>query len=244
MSKPTLTQALSLLHRVDDKKLSLKRLEEHFDAGLISDLLDVDPRTVVREEFRRVIGHPAALPASSGGPLPEPTIVELGEFEVNYDETIASKLAGNADPGRINPHNEMWAPVEKFADPREGKKRFKASAINFGEPMLDQDVERWCEINKKVQAAPKEGIDIALASPRPKLDNVMPLVLSGKPSVSGSGCRSVLFFCLEGEARDLGVILLAPTQPWIGHQWLLVLEEIPEGPVHEEVPEGLVFRAF
>jgi len=52
MSKPTLPQAISLLSRVQDKDLSLTRLEAHFDTGLISDLLDVDGLVFGRAEDR------------------------------------------------------------------------------------------------------------------------------------------------------------------------------------------------
>lgn len=61
MSKATLPQAISLLTRVQDKDLSCADLEAHFNIGLFSDLLDIDPRKVDRAEFRRVIGHPDAL---------------------------------------------------------------------------------------------------------------------------------------------------------------------------------------
>src|SRR3989344_4191784 len=212
MSKPTLQQALSLLTRVRDKRMSSARLEEHFDTGLISDLLDVDPRKVNRAEFRKVIGHPEALLALVAKPKLGPTIVELGEFEANYDETFAKKIAGNADPKRT------------------GKKRFKASAVNFGLLMPVEgkgSVAQWCKDNKKIRATPKEGIALALVNPRPKLDKVMPLALAGPFFVSAGGRRGALCFYLGGDDRGLGGVWLLSYGQWRGGWWFLVLEELP-----------------
>ena len=44
-------------------------------------------------------------------PKPDPTIIELGEVEVNYDETIAGRLAGIADPKCIGWRTD-WATDE------------------------------------------------------------------------------------------------------------------------------------
>lgn len=163
-------------------------------------------------------------------PKLEPTIIELGEFEVNYDETIASKIAGNADPKRIGWHNCEWATDEKFPDKRKRKKRFKASAVNFGKLMPDDgegSVAQWCKDNKKIRATPKEGIDLALANPRPKLDKVMPLALAGQFFVDADGYRRALFFYLFGGERHLSDVWLVPDEQWHGHWWFLVLEELP-----------------
>jgi len=230
MSKPTLQQALSLLTRVRDKRMSSARLEEHFDTGLISDLLDVDPRKVNRAEFRKVIGHPEALLALVAKPKLGPTIVELGEFEANYDETFAKKIAGNADPKRIGWHNREWVTDERYPDKRTGKKRFKASAVNFGLLMPDEgkgSVAQWCKDNKKIRATPKEGIDLALVNPRPKLDKVMPLALAGQFFVSAGGRRGALCFGMYGGERDLSDVWLDPDGRWRGYWWFLVLEELP-----------------
>ena len=230
MSKATLPQALSLLTRVNDKGLSSARLEAHFDTGLISDLLDVDPRKVNRAEFRKVIGHPEVLPIPTEKPKDKPTIVELGEFEANYDETIAEKIAGNANPKRIGWHNREWATDEKFPDSRKGKKRFKAGAVNFGRLMPDEgddSVAQWCKDNKKIRATPKEGIDIALVNPRPKLDKVMPLALAGQFFVGARGDRGALCFILDGGERGLVSVWLRPVEQWYDDWWFLVLEELP-----------------
>ena len=230
MSKATLPQALSLLTRVNDKGLSSARLEAHFDTGLISDLLDVDPRKVNRAEFRKVIGHPEVLPIPTEKPKDKPTIVELGEFEVNYDETIAEKIAGNADPKRIVWHNREWVADKKYPDKRTCKKLDKASAVNFWRLMPDEgdgSVAQWCKDYKKIRATPKEGIDLALVNPRPKLDKVMPLALAGQFFVGAGGNRDALFFNLRGGGRNLYDVWLDPGVQWSGDWWFLVLEELP-----------------
>lgn len=168
---------------------------------------------------------PPAKPVEE--PKNEPTIVELGEFEVNYDETIASKIAGNADPKRIGWHNREWATDEMFPDKRKGKKRFKASAVNFGKPMPDGNVEQWCEDNKKIRATPREGIDLALVRPRPKLDKVMPLTLASQFFMDADGDRVALYFRRGGDERRFNVVWLDPFEQWRGHWWFLVLEELP-----------------
>ena len=171
---------------------------------------------------------PPAAPVEQ--PKDEPTIIEIGEVEVNYDETIASKIAGNADPKRIGWHNREWATDEKFPDPRTGKKRFKVSAVNFGRLMPDEgdgSVAQWCKDNKKIRATPKEGIDIALVNPRPKLDKVMPLALAGQFFVGARGDRGALCFILDGGERGLVSVWLRPVEQWYDDWWFLVLEELP-----------------
>ena len=168
---------------------------------------------------------PPAKPV--GEPKNEPTIIELGEFEVNYDETIASKIAGNADPNRIGWHNREWATDEKFPDKRKGKKRFKASAVNFGKLMPDEDVAQWCKDNKKIRATPKEGIDLALVNPRPKLDKAMSLAMAGQFFVDAGDDRGALCFDLDGDERGLSYVWLSPFGEWSGRWWFLVLEELP-----------------
>jgi len=164
-------------------------------------------------------------------PKIEPTIVELGELEVDYyDPSIAQKLAGITDPKQIGWHNRKWATDEKFPDARKGKKRFKARAVCFHKNMPqkgDGSVEEWCKDNKKILASPKEGIDLAKVSPRPKLDNVMPLALAGQFFADASDGRLALCFSLFGDRRDLDSVWLRPDRQWHGDWWFLVLEELP-----------------
>lgn len=182
------------------------------------------------EKFLLGLGQTLLVPEQVEAPKLEPTIIELGEFEVNYDETIASKIAGNADPKRIGWHNREWATDKKFPDSRKGKKRFKASAVNFGRLMPDEgdgSVAQWCKDNKKIRATPKEGIDLALVNPRPKLDKVMPLALAGQFFVDSFGFRYALYFYLGGGERFLFSVWLNPGEQWRGDWWFLVLEELP-----------------
>jgi hypothetical protein len=166
------------------------------------------------------------LPAAAEPKKTKPTVIELGEFEVNYDETIAAKIAGNADPKRIG-WNTDWATDQKFPDTRKGKKRYKASAVRFGKLMPDEDVEQWCKENKKIRATPKEGIDLALVSPRPKLDNVMPLTMAGQFFVDARRARGALCFDRRGVRRRLRGCWLGPSEQWGDGWWFLVLEELP-----------------
>jgi len=162
-------------------------------------------------------------------PKPDPTIIELGEVEVNYDETIAEKLDGITDSKRIGWRTD-WATDEKFPDVRKGKRRFKASAINFGRLMSDEgkgSIAEWCANNKKIRATPKEGIDLAKVSLRPKLDNVMPLALAGQFFVDQYGHRDALCFDRGGDERHLSRVWLGPSGLWDGRWWFLVLEELP-----------------
>lgn len=155
-------------------------------------------------------------------------VVELGEFDVNYDETIADKLTVITDPKKIGWVNKDWATDEKFPDARTGKKRFKASAVSFGRAMLEENVGRWCKDNKKVHATPKEGIDIARVSSRPKLDNVMPLALAGQFFVDARDRRHTLYFYCDSAERRLSSVWLGPDKgQWPGNWWFLVLEELP-----------------
>src|SRR3989338_7154972 len=127
---------------------------------------------------------------------PTPTIVDLGVFELNRSETIAAKLAAITDPKALIYHTD-WATDEKFPDTRTGKVRARASVVCFHRFMRqkgEDSVEAWCLKNKKVLALPKDGIDIAKVSPRPKLDNVMPLAMAGQLFVGVGGDRLALYF--------------------------------------------------
>jgi len=175
-------------------------------------------------------GLPDAKPvAPAEEPKNEPTIIELGEFEVNYDESIAQKLAGIIDPKCVGWRTD-WATDDKFPDARKGKKRFKASAVNFGRLMPDEgdgSIAEWCANNKKIRATPKEGIDLAKVSPRPKLDNVMPLAMAGQFFVHALGNRRALYLFHDGDGRLLDCVWLVPDGQWNDDWWFLVLEELP-----------------
>ena len=162
-------------------------------------------------------------------PKDEPTIIELGEFEFDYDQSIADKLKGITDAKCIGWRIDL-ATDEKFPDRRTGKRSFKASAVNFGRQMPDEgkgSIGEWCASNKKIRATPKEGIDIAKVSPRPKLDNVMPLAVTGQFFVGAHDDRYALYFNLDGDKRYLSDVWLNPDEQWIDFWWFLVLEELP-----------------
>jgi len=155
-----------------------------------------------------------------------PRVIDLGEFVVDYDETIAAKLLAVTDPKAVGWRTD-WATDEKFPDARTGTKRYKASAVYFGRQMSDEDVETWCKAHGKKRATPKEGIDLARVSPRPKLDGVMPLALVGQFFVDADGDRDALYFRRSGDGRGLSYVWLFRGVRWDAHWWFLVLEELP-----------------
>ena len=161
---------------------------------------------------------------------PEPEVIDLGLFELNRSETIAAKLAAITDSKAVG-YRTNWATDEKFPDTRTGKVRVRASAVCFRRPIMSQkgkdNVEAWCLKNKKILALPKDGIDIAKVSARPKLDNVMPLVMAGQFFVDANGDRSALYFNLNGNLRGLDVVCRSPGEQWCDFWWFLVLEELP-----------------
>lgn len=162
-----------------------------------------------------------------GLPKVEPKrIVELGEFIVDYNETIAAKLATVTDPKVIGWRTD-WATDERFPDVRKGKKRYRASTVYFGQPIKQDTLEGWCRENKKILATPKPGIDLARISPRPKLDEVMPLAFAGQFFVSAGGGRRALYFSHGGGGRYLCLVWLGPGGQWHDDWWFLVLEELP-----------------
>ncbi len=154
-----------------------------------------------------------------------PDIVELGEHLVHYDPTIAHKL--DSDASECIYYERQWVSDEMFPDVRTGSRRYKASAVRFGEVMHDDDVAAWCAANKKICAWPKEGIDIIPATPRPKLDEVMPLALAGQFFVGGDGVNNVLYFDGDSKFRNLKFGWVGPKRLWGRGWWFLVLEEIP-----------------
>src|SRR3989344_5084449 len=203
-----------------------------------SALIQAIPTDIPADVAQGWIGNKAALhrllrnhlmpPTPTEKPKLEPTIVELGEFEVNYDETIAGKLAGITDPKCIGWHTAS-ATDEHFPDARKGKKRFKASAISFSDRLMhDEDVEQWCKDNKKIRATPKEGIDIAHVSPYPKLGDVMPLKMAGQFFVDAHDYRCSLYFSDDGVEvkRYLNLDQRVPSVQCGVYSWFLVLEEL------------------
>ena len=163
---------------------------------------------------------------SAEEPKLRPTIVELGVHEFDYDMSIVNKLAAISDPKQIAWRTE-WATDEKFPDDRTGKKRFKVSAVHFGQWMAHDAVEAWCAENKKILARGKEGIDLAAILPRPQMDNVMSLALAGQFFVGAYGNRRALYFSRLGDERGLRDCWLGPVGLWRDFWWFLVLEELP-----------------
>ncbi len=161
--------------------------------------------------------------------LPRLRVVELGNFVVNYDQTMVQKLAVR-DPKRIGWRQKFWCEDEQFPDTRTGQRAYRARAVLFGRPVTEEEVIEWCRRRNVQRATPKEGIDIALASPRPRLDHVMPLLLGGQHRVDpGDGWhRSWLRFNMDSRGeRCLVHWYLGRSTMHAGDMWELILEEIP-----------------
>ena len=86
-------------------------------------------------------------------------IVELGELTVDYDETIAAKIAWNGDPKRIA-WNTPWATDENFPDKNTGKIVYDASAWHFGVWMPKDLLKASVEAEGKILGTPKPLIDL------------------------------------------------------------------------------------
>ena len=175
----------------------LKYSKIMFDAGVTFDLLMQPINDLrARANFAAFVraGYPA-LPTpkletkpTHEPPKPAPIVVELGIFEFDRDESILQKLAAITDPKAIG-YRTPLATDENFPDARSGTVRMKASAVSFGKLMSQEDIEAWCAETKRILALPKDGIDIAKVSPRPKLDSVMPLAMAGQFFVDADGNR-------------------------------------------------------
>lgn len=89
-------------------------------------------------------------------------VVDLGNFTVNYDETIDQKLAANPRTS----WDRRFPTDQLFPDNRKGKATYAMSIVGFDEIMYPLDsVEKWCKKNKKKLASPKEALDLLKHDP-------------------------------------------------------------------------------
>lgn len=112
----------------------------------------------------------------------KPTVTELGEFTVNYDETVEQKLRGDTARKLIQSGDYltksrylsrgMFRSVE-----HKGVVRYKASVVGFDTYLNRQVVNEWGRQNKKTMGGVKEGIDIVVAIPTLKLAPALPFVM-------------------------------------------------------------------
>ncbi len=212
--------------------LSSDRLSE---ASEIVTLLGGKDGPAWAAHLRRI--REAGLPAAPGvvveKPTSEPITICLGEFVVNYDETIAQKAEAatrtdGAAPPYIDWVNSFVVTDENFPDPRAGEKKFKAYAVCFGAEMPgegENGLKAWCDKNKKILAMPKEGIDLAkakLAWPK----RMMPLMLPGQSALNHEGRYDTLCFRVPGGRLHLDFISRPSPQGLPENSRILVLEEI------------------
>lgn len=113
-----------------------------------------------------------------------PTITELGEFAVNYGETIEQKLQSGAVSKLVQSNKNFVKNFRNlyvnlghgFPIERGGVVRYRASTVSFSAALSRGVIDEWFRQNKKIVAGVKEGIDILLAFPRLKLNEILPLV--------------------------------------------------------------------
>ena len=119
-----------------------------------------------------------------------PTVVQLGQVAVNYNETLAQKLKSDAgrvliqDGDFIEKSRKLSAGMFPSVK-RSGVIRYNASVVSFNDHLARQVIEEWSRQNKKIMAGVKEGIDIALATPPLKLAHALPLVMFGECRYDG-----------------------------------------------------------
>jgi hypothetical protein len=111
--------------------------------------------------------------------------VPLGEFTVDYDNTVESKLESEAGRALILTGDTfklksqlsrgMFSPAS-----REGKVRYKASAASFSVSLTDLVIMEWARQKKRIMAGSQEGVDLVLSTPVLKFARVLPLGMFGE----------------------------------------------------------------
>ena len=140
-------------------------------------------------------------------------------WEVNYDETIAAKIAVK-DPSLAWATD--YATDQKFPDDRTGK-RIVTGRIWFPNCYLKQNGST--RDAPGILARPKELIDFSKAFPCPALDSDMPLAAPGQFWTDAYGRRHCLYLDRHGASRDLNCVWLHPFEEW-GDLWrFLVLDK-------------------
>ena len=111
-----------------------------------------------------------------------PTVVELGEFAVNYDETTEEKLRRETartliQSGDFLSRSRHLSAGMFRSSERSGCIQYKASVVSFDTYLKRQVVDEWGRQNKKTMAGIKEGLDIVVATPMLKLARALPFVM-------------------------------------------------------------------
>lgn len=222
---------ISLLKRhlqmVGEKGVCDPQLSGLHKSGLYTDLLEASRLgnlgSVDRTIFRHLLGLPMAETVAVTG-LPGVASYDpatgIYRWEVDYDQTIAEKLAVK-DPSRIGWATD-YATDEKFPDERCGKRVVTGRIWYPGKNMGQDDLPKKCN---GTLALPKELIDFARAFPRPAFDNDLPLAGAGQFWTNADGHR--YYLCLDrGDAeRRLSDVWLNPGEQ-LGDVWrFLVLDK-------------------
>lgn len=166
-------------------------------------------------------GIDAFVTALAGSPVPtfDPATGTF-RWEVNYDETIATKIAVK-DPNSLAWATD-YATDEKFPDDRKGK-RVITGRIWFPNRYMKQDALE--HEAPGILARSKELIDFSKAFPRPLLDGDMPLAAPGQFWTLAGGDRYYLCLGRDDAERDLDDVWLSPVEEWDGSWRFLVLDK-------------------
>ena len=168
-----------------------------------------------------------ALLQTKPGIVKPAKIVDLGELMVDHGEKIAAKLARNTGPKGIT-WSTPWLTDEYFPDEQTRKIVYAASAWYFGVQIPRTLLKALVEAEGKIRGTSKPLIDSAIHNPRPKLDDVMPLVAAGQVSVvHGYVNRRAMYLNRHGEGRCLNDLLVgAPERFDDPCLFFLVLERV------------------
>ena len=129
-------------------------------------------------------------------------VVDLGEFEVNYDQTIVEKLAA-LDRRRVF-GSHRFITDEVFPDDRKGQKTWKASVVMFDQDIIAEVyLQEWASKNNKILARLKEGIDIvrSLLHPGVALMGAVPFVMAGQINANRAATYDLAPTFVGGHAR-------------------------------------------
>jgi hypothetical protein len=193
----------------------------------VQTLLEGDRLELLRDEVRRkALILRVASPQAAEETQPNPTIVELGEFQANYDLSMPEKLSAN--PKRIDWLHKECFNGKNFPTDRSGRKSFRAIAVTFSRLILDTELKSWCENNGKILAGPSEGVDLFLSWDGNAPNEVLPLMFPGHHGDDASGGRRFQYMHLAENKRHLDIITIEREQPLHTFWWFLVLEDVPK----------------
>ncbi|QQG37687.1 MAG: hypothetical protein HYS26_03590 [Candidatus Kaiserbacteria bacterium] len=177
------------------------------------DLSYDDDGNLLQSEYMDLLNEP--------GP---PIEIALGEYVIDYDESISSKLKRIERLRLILGDPESAFDIE-FPDHRKGTQRFTATAVRFRRRLSRDELLKWCSERSAEVATPKEGLDVLMVLKSPIVDNLGPCVLAGQLNTQGFFPSVVYFIPRYGECH----VFIRPvpgggSRVW---EWFIVLKKVP-----------------